>query len=387
MNVEHPVRQPESDRRIRTRKTDSPDAIRAQVGRVVTRVDTSRKEKSTDDDHEDEVYSTAIEACAHLSSNCTDDQHRHGQLPAESTKEPVIQGRPQNSISEESVISRERVPESQVNSQNYLLEPSSTPKQAVISDSSSEKEENSLSSFHESNTKKQNNNDNEGEETIVSDKKSTEIKFCAIDKPGSPQSNVQDFRENIYCAVYTYVKEDEDEVNLTEGAPVEVIEQSDGGWWRVRTQSFNVGWAPSNYLESLARRVSEEELPLRFEIHRGDKCSIKPTRPPKTRHVKRMTKECEEENTWSYYQQKQRQYARKVSASEALDPSVELSTSTDPPNLRTDEVLCSTREENPKVLGEAESITCKFEIPDILRHSIHEKKNLHDSEEEYNSYL
>ena len=54
-----------------------------------------------------------------------------------------------------------------------------------------------------------------------------------------------------YKAMYTYNSQDEGEVGFREGDEVEVIQRSENGWWLVRT-SEELGWGPSNFLQSLA---------------------------------------------------------------------------------------------------------------------------------------
>ena len=54
-----------------------------------------------------------------------------------------------------------------------------------------------------------------------------------------------------YKAMYSYNSEDDGEVAFREGDEVEVIRRSENGWWLVRT-SEELGWGPSNFLQSLA---------------------------------------------------------------------------------------------------------------------------------------
>ena len=54
----------------------------------------------------------------------------------------------------------------------------------------------------------------------------------------------------LYRAIHTYISQDDGEVTLTEGDEVEVIQKSENGWWLVRT-SEELGWGPSNFLQSL----------------------------------------------------------------------------------------------------------------------------------------
>jgi len=57
--------------------------------------------------------------------------------------------------------------------------------------------------------------------------------------------------QRFYRAMYTYESTDDGEVAFREGDEVEVIQRSENGWWLLRT-SENVGWGPSNFLQSLA---------------------------------------------------------------------------------------------------------------------------------------
>ena len=54
-----------------------------------------------------------------------------------------------------------------------------------------------------------------------------------------------------YRAIYTYNSQEDGEVAFREGDEVEVIRRSENGWWLVRT-SEELGWGPSNFLQSLA---------------------------------------------------------------------------------------------------------------------------------------
>ena len=54
-----------------------------------------------------------------------------------------------------------------------------------------------------------------------------------------------------YRAMYSYNSQDDGEVAFREGDEVEVMQRSENGWWLVRT-SEELGWGPSNFLQSLA---------------------------------------------------------------------------------------------------------------------------------------
>ncbi|XP_031552478.1 SH3 and PX domain-containing protein 2A-like [Actinia tenebrosa] len=101
---------------------------------------------------------------------------------------------------------------------------------------------------------------------------------------------------NIYLAVGDYTKESDREVNLQTGTSVEVLEQSEGGWWLVRTKSLTIGWAPSNFLE----KISKEELERRKELGL-ESPTRSPLRPPKSPRVHRMAKHVStEQKFWNF---------------------------------------------------------------------------------------
>ena len=54
-----------------------------------------------------------------------------------------------------------------------------------------------------------------------------------------------------YRAMYSYNSQEDGEVAFRKGDEVEVIQKSENGWWLVRT-SEELGWGPSNFLQSLA---------------------------------------------------------------------------------------------------------------------------------------
>ena len=56
---------------------------------------------------------------------------------------------------------------------------------------------------------------------------------------------------SLYRAMYTYIAQEEGEVNFNEGDVVEVIERSSNGWYLLNTQ-HGLGWGPSNFLQSEA---------------------------------------------------------------------------------------------------------------------------------------
>lgn len=113
---------------------------------------------------------------------------------------------------------------------------------------------------------------------------------------------------NIYCTLGLYHKENEFEVSLRENSSVEVLEESEGGWWLVRTGSHSVGWAPSNYLEkieSLRTYCREDACPSLLELPKQEQCDVPPARPPKSPRVRKMSKRVSiEQKFWKYYQSK-----------------------------------------------------------------------------------
>ena len=70
------------------------------------------------------------------------------------------------------------------------------------------------------------------------------------------ESQDESYNENtadskFYRAMHTYISQEDGEVSFMEGDEVEVIQRSENGWWLVRT-SEELGWGPSNFLQSLA---------------------------------------------------------------------------------------------------------------------------------------
>lgn len=121
----------------------------------------------------------------------------------------------------------------------------------------------------------------------------------------------QEYTENMpelvsnkrFYATGSYEKEEDEEVNLQENAEVELLEESEGGWWLVRTSSHSVGWAPSNFLEKV------QSLKGRFGESSGkdllDKnfLEVIPIRPPKSPRVLKMAEDmCVEKKFWYYIQ-------------------------------------------------------------------------------------
>lgn len=101
---------------------------------------------------------------------------------------------------------------------------------------------------------------------------------------------------DVFLSIGDYTKDSDTEVNLQEGKSVQVLEQTDGGWWLVRTQSLSIGWAPSNFLE----QITPEELKRRkaLGLEPPDR---PPLRPPKSSRVHKKALEiCHERKFWSF---------------------------------------------------------------------------------------
>ena len=119
--------------------------------------------------------------------------------------------------------------------------------------------------------------------------------------------NMPGLVNNRFYARGSYEKEDDEEVNLRENAEVEVLKESDGGWWLVRTSSHSVGWAPSNFLEkvqSLRRRSTDDTKGTEFPEHdEMDILEVIPVRPPKSPRILKMARDmCIEKEFWQYIQ-------------------------------------------------------------------------------------
>ncbi|XP_013067658.1 cytoplasmic protein NCK2-like [Biomphalaria glabrata] len=54
------------------------------------------------------------------------------------------------------------------------------------------------------------------------------------------------------CAKYFYTAQRADEISLSKGERIMVIEKSSDGWWRGRKDDGSVGWFPSNYVEEVS---------------------------------------------------------------------------------------------------------------------------------------
>lgn len=50
-------------------------------------------------------------------------------------------------------------------------------------------------------------------------------------------------------AKFNYEPQREDELRLTKGDHLSILDKSADGWWRVLTESGSSGWIPSNYVD------------------------------------------------------------------------------------------------------------------------------------------
>lgn len=116
--------------------------------------------------------------------------------------------------------------------------------------------------------------------------------------------NMPELVNNRFYAMGSYVKEGEQEVNLREDAEVEVLEESDGGWWLVRTSSHSVGWAPSNFLEKVQSLKGSVEASSEMELPDENIIEVIPIRPPKSPKVLKMAQDMSVEKKFWYYIQK-----------------------------------------------------------------------------------
>lgn len=69
------------------------------------------------------------------------------------------------------------------------------------------------------------------------------------------------------CAKFLYTAQRADEISLSKGERIMVIEKSSDGWWRGRKDDGSVGWFPSNYVEevsSLGGSSAQDNSPLYF---------------------------------------------------------------------------------------------------------------------------
>ena len=86
---------------------------------------------------------------------------------------------------------------------------------------------------------------------------STEEGVCAFDKECKPQMSCR-FIENYKGDPYNQ------ELDLCKGGFAHILYKSESGWWCIKDENGDIGWAPSNYLE-----VFEDEDDHEYTIHVG----------------------------------------------------------------------------------------------------------------------
>ncbi|XP_020619009.1 SH3 and PX domain-containing protein 2A-like [Orbicella faveolata] len=106
-----------------------------------------------------------------------------------------------------------------------------------------------------------------------------------------------------FYATGSYKKEEDKEVNLRENVEVELLEESEGGWWLVRTSSHSVGWAPSNFLEKAQSLKGGFGHSSGKDLQYENILEVIPIRPPKSPRVLKMAEDmCLENKFWCYIQ-------------------------------------------------------------------------------------
>ena len=151
---------------------------------------------------------------------------------------------------------------------------------------------------------------NEGPE--IEDEGNSEDKDQNNDKGDDEDKDEgQEYTENMpelvsnkrFYATGSYKKEEDKEVNLRENAEVELLEESEGGWWLVRTSSHSVGWAPSNFLEKVQSLKGGFEQSGGKDLQDKTFLEVIPIRPPKSPKVLKMAEDmCLEKEFWYYIQ-------------------------------------------------------------------------------------
>lgn len=122
----------------------------------------------------------------------------------------------------------------------------------------------------------------------------------------------QEYTENMpelvsnkrFYATGSYEKEEDEEVNLRENAEVELLEESEGGWWLVRTSSHSVGWAPSNFLEKVQSLKGGFGESSGKDLLDKNFLEVIPIRPPKSPRVLKMAEDMGVEKKFWYYIQR-----------------------------------------------------------------------------------
>ena len=59
-----------------------------------------------------------------------------------------------------------------------------------------------------------------------------------------------------YNAMYDYVAQNEEEIDLKEGDKLELLTNDDPDWWLIRTAKGAFGFVPSSYIEPVCRLFS-----------------------------------------------------------------------------------------------------------------------------------
>lgn len=143
------------------------------------------------------------------------------------------------------------------------------------------------------------------------DKKEEPGKEREEEGEGEEEDEGEEYTENMpelvnnnrFYVMGSYKKEEEQEVNLRENAEVEVLEESEGGWWLVRTSSHSVGWAPSNFLEKVQSLKGRVEDGSGKDLLDENYIEVIPIRPPKSPRVLKMAQDmCLEKKFWHYIQ-------------------------------------------------------------------------------------
>lgn len=73
----------------------------------------------------------------------------------------------------------------------------------------------------------------------------------------STSSDVQICDPQPAIVKFNYVLQRPDEMSLTKGEQVTVLEKSIDGWWKGRRQDNNMGWFPSNYVEIIEQNEND----------------------------------------------------------------------------------------------------------------------------------
>ena len=85
-----------------------------------------------------------------------------------------------------------------------------------------------------------------GDADLNSSTESLEIQVRMSPYEEGEEEEEEEFSTEMYCAIETY--EVDDEMHLSKGDYVEVLERASSGWWLVQNEDGLKGWAPSNYL-------------------------------------------------------------------------------------------------------------------------------------------